>query len=109
MTLATFYADCVPLFFIDPVNRAVGLSHSGWRGTVGRMGARTLEVMEKQYGTNPESVYAAIGPSICQKCYEVSGDVAEQFLARICSLPGGQNPDLQKREWKIPAESVACQ
>ena len=52
VTLATFYADCVPLFFIDPVNRAVGLSHSGWRGTVGRMGARTLEVMEKQYGTN---------------------------------------------------------
>lgn len=83
VTLATFYADCVPLFFIDPVNRAAGLSHSGWRGTVGRMGARTLEVMEKQYGTNPESVYAAIGPSICQKCYEVSGDVAEQFLAEF--------------------------
>ena len=83
VTLATFYADCVPLFFIDPVNRAAGLSHSGWRGTVDRMGARTLEVMEKQYGTNPESVYAAIGPSICQKCYEVSGDVAEQFLAEF--------------------------
>lgn len=85
VTLATFYADCVPLFFIDPVNCAVGLSHSGWRGTVGRMGARTLEVMKAQYGTEAAAVYAAIGPSICQNCYEVSEDVAEQFQAEFAS------------------------
>lgn len=80
LTLATSYADCVPLFFIDPVQRAVGLSHSGWKGTAGRIGAKTLEVMAKEYGTRPEDVYAAIGPSICQECYEVSRDVAEIFL-----------------------------
>ncbi len=77
--LVTFYADCVPLFFVDPVHRAVGLSHSGWRGTVGRMGEVTLKLMQKQYGTDPEQVVAAIGPSICQDCYEVSGDVIEKF------------------------------
>lgn len=77
--LSTFYADCVPLYFVDPVNKAIGLSHSGWRGTVGRMGQKTLEAMNGAFGTKPEDVYAAIGPSICQDCYEISEDVAEHF------------------------------
>lgn len=79
IVLATFYADCVPLFFIDTKKKAVGLSHSGWRGTVQRMGQHTIEAMRKAYGTRPEDVTAAIGPSICQDCYEVSEDVAEAF------------------------------
>lgn len=77
--LVTFYADCVPLYFVDPVHKAIGLSHSGWRGTAGRMGQVTLEKMKEVYGTRPEDIYAAIGPSICQDCYEVSGDVIEEF------------------------------
>lgn len=79
LCLATFYADCVPLFFVDPVHRAIGLSHSGWRGTVGKIGRVTVETMQREYGTNPADVVAAIGPSICQDCYEVSEDVIEQF------------------------------
>lgn len=77
--LVTFYADCVPLFFVDPEHRAIGLSHSGWRGTVGRMGKVTLELMKERYGTDPAQVYAAVGPSICQDCYEVSEDVIGQI------------------------------
>ncbi len=77
--LSTFYADCVPLYFVDPVHKAIGLSHSGWRGTVGRMGQKTLEAMAEAYGTRPEDVFAAVGPSICQDCYEISEDVAEHF------------------------------
>lgn len=80
ITLITFYADCVPLYFVDPVHRAIGLSHSGWRGTVGRMGKVTLEQMQKEFKTNPADVLCAVGPSICQDCYEVSEDVAEAFL-----------------------------
>ena len=79
VTLATFYADCVPLYFVDPVRRAIGLSHSGWRGTVGKMGAETVKAMEKAYGSRPEDIITAIGPSICQDCYEVSEDVIEAF------------------------------
>lgn len=79
LCLVTFYADCVPLFFVDPVHRAIGLSHSGWRGTVGKIGKVTVEMMQKEYGTNPKDVIAAVGPSICQDCYEVSEDVIEQF------------------------------
>lgn len=95
IVLATFYADCVPLFFIDTKNRAIGLSHSGWRGTVGRMGARTIEAMQKEYGTRPEDVTAAIGPSICQNCYEVSEDVAEAF--REAFKESGQDTGLIDR------------
>lgn len=80
VVLSTFFADCVPLYFVDTVNRAIGLSHSGWRGTVGRMGQRTLEKMAAEFGTNPKDVVAAVGPSICQECYEVSEDVAEEFI-----------------------------
>ena len=77
--LVTTYADCVPLFFIDPIHRAIGLSHSGWRGTVSKMGQETLRRMQEEYGTASEDVLAAIGPSICQECYEVSEDVIERF------------------------------
>ncbi len=77
--LSTFYADCVPLYFVDPVHKAIGLSHSGWRGTVGRMGQKTLEAMRDAFGTNPSDVIVAVGPSICQECYEISEDVAEHF------------------------------
>lgn len=79
VTLVTYFADCVPLYFVDPVHRAIGVSHSGWRGTVGRMGQATLDAMGEAYGTCPEDVLCAIGPSICQDCYEVSADVAEAF------------------------------
>lgn len=83
LTLATFYADCVPLFFVDPVHRAIGLSHSGWKGTVGRMGAATLRKMSEEFGTDAADVQAAIAPSICQDCYEVSADVADRFAAEF--------------------------
>ncbi len=79
IVLATFYADCVPLYFIDPVHKAIGLSHSGWRGTAGRMGRVTVEKMHEEYGSDPSRIYAAVGPSICQDCYEVSEDVILEF------------------------------
>ena len=79
VTLATFYADCVPLFFVDPVHCAIGLSHSGWKGTVGRMGKQTILAMQEAFGTKPQDLVCAIGPSICQDCYEISEDVAQEF------------------------------
>lgn len=80
IVLATFYADCVPLFFVDPVRRAVGLSHAGWRGTVQGIGAVTVRKMQECFGSKPEDIIAAVGPSICVSCYEVGKDVAEEFL-----------------------------
>lgn len=78
LVLATSYADCVPLFFCDPVKRIVASSHSGWKGTVAGIGAETIRKMHKM-GCQPEDIEVLIGPSICQKCYEISEDVAKQF------------------------------
>ena len=85
LTLVTFFADCVPLYFVDPVHRAIGLSHSGWKGTVHRMGQKTIEAMGEAFGTKPEDLCVCIGPSICRDCYEVSEDVADAFERRIWS------------------------
>ena len=77
--LVTSSADCVPLYFVDPVKKAIGLSHSGWRGTVGKIGKRTVEMMGESFGSDPADILAAVGPSVCMDCYEVSGDVIEKF------------------------------
>ncbi len=79
ITLMTFYADCVPNYFYDPVKKVVGLAHSGWKGTVRRIGSAMIELMNKTYGSNPSDIICAIGPSICRDCYEVSKDVYEEF------------------------------
>ena len=77
--LVTSYADCVPLYFVDPVKKAIGLSHSGWRGTVGKIGKNTVQLMQENFGSKPEDLLAAVGPSVCMDCYEVSEDVADAF------------------------------
>lgn len=90
IVLVTYYADCVPLYFVDPVHRAIGLAHSGWRGTAERMGECMVRAMQDAFGSRPEELYAAIGPSICRDCYEVSEDVALWFadMGEAVLLPG---------------------
>lgn len=83
VALVTFFADCVPLFFADPIRRVIGLSHSGWRGTAGRIGEKTVARMTEAFGCRPSDIRAAIGPSICGRCYEIGEDVASVFRARF--------------------------
>ena len=83
VVLACFFADCVPLYFVDPVKHAIGLAHSGWRGTVNRMGECMVRKMQEDFGSNPQDLIAAIGPSICRDCYEVGGDVAQEFAEQF--------------------------
>ena len=75
--LVTSYADCVPLYFVDIKKKIIGLSHSGWRGTVDLMGMKTLEKMHREFDCNMSDIICAIGPSICMDCYEVSADVID--------------------------------
>ncbi len=79
ITLVTKYADCVPLYLVDPVKKAIGLSHSGWRGTVLKIGKVTVEELQKSFGSHPSDLIAVIGPSICRECYEISEEVAGEF------------------------------
>ena len=123
ITLVTFYADCVPLYLVDPVHHAIGLSHSGWRGTVRRMGQVTMDAMKEAFGTRPENVTACIGPSICRDCFEVGEEVAEAFadafdpkyrdaLYRANAKPGKYQLDLWKaneiifQEAGVPKEQI---
>lgn len=103
VVLACFYADCVPLYFVDPVKRAIGLAHSGWRGTAGRMGERMVTKMREDFGSSPRDLIAAIGPSICRDCYEVDGDVAREFSAQFAGTevvtPGREEGKYQLDLW----------
>ena len=76
--LMLFYADCVPVLLADLETGAIGLAHAGWRGTVANIGAKTLAAMGEAFGTKPENVLAAIGPSIGACCYEVDDFVRDQ-------------------------------
>ncbi len=96
ITLVTKYADCVPLFFVDTRNKAIGLTHSGWRGTVSKIGRITVQEMKKYYGTEPEDLTAIIGPSICGDCYEVGNEVAQTFEDAFANNGYNMNKILNK-------------
>ncbi|MBR6951411.1 MAG: peptidoglycan editing factor PgeF [Oscillospiraceae bacterium] len=76
--LMVYTADCLPLFFLDPVKKAIGLAHSGRKGTMGGIGPATVRAMEVAYGSRPEDILCAVGPSICGECYEVGDEIREQ-------------------------------
>lgn len=79
LVLSVFVADCVPVAVVDPVRRAIGLAHSGWRGTAAGITEKMIRCMTAQYGSDPKDLVCAIEPSICRDCYEISEGVAEQF------------------------------
>ena len=83
VALVTFYADCVPLFFLDPVKKAIGLTHAGWKGTVKRIGQKTIKKMIQAYGTDPKDILIGIGPSIGKCCFEVGGEVIDVIEANF--------------------------
>lgn len=83
IALTTFYADCVPLFFLDYINKVIAISHSGWKGTVKQIGVKTVDKMVKEYNCNKENILVGIGPSIGVCCFEVEYPVVEEFEKNI--------------------------
>lgn len=102
--LMLFFADCTPILIADPVQKAIGVAHGGWRGTVASIAARTVEQMVKEYGSKPENLLAGIGPAIGPCCYEVGTEVIKQFRDAfpdfydkiIIDEKGGQHLNLWK-------------
>ena len=78
--LVTLFADCTPVFFLDPNKKVIALAHSGWRGTVQRISAKVVKKMVTEYGSDPKDILTAIGPSIQIDSFEVGDEVAEIFL-----------------------------
>ena len=79
LLLCTVEADCVPVYFYDPVKEVIAMVHSGWKGTVKRISENTIQKMRDTFGCDPQNLLVAIGPHICKDCYEVGQDVFEEF------------------------------
>ena len=79
VTLFMRFADCVPILLVDPNKKAIGIVHAGWQGTYKRIVQRAIVQMGECFGSTPSSIYAGIGPSICQRCYEVGFEVYDHF------------------------------
>lgn len=92
--LATSHADCTPIFLLDPVRRAIGMVHSGWKGTAGTIADNAVRAMEREFGTDPSELISVIGPCICGGCYEVGQEVAVQFM----EVFGGEHFALEKKK-----------
>ena len=92
-------ADCVPVFFHDPVANCIGLAHAGWRGTVGGIVQETLLALKSTYGSRPEDVLIGIGPSIGPDAFEVGSEVVAEFQAAF--------PDEQGLIRALPEEGKA--
>lgn len=101
LVLATFYADCVPLYFVDTRNKAIGMAHAGWRGTAGAMAEKMLERMKKEYGTEPSDVKVGIGPSIGACCFQVDDPVVNIFNENFDFAHKYITDDNEKGKYKI--------
>lgn len=94
LVLAVMVADCVPILVADPGGAAAAI-HAGWRGTCARVASTAIEAMVRTFGTRPEKLVAAIGPSIGPDDYEVGNAVADAFLAA-----GHTRPDVERWFWQ---------
>ena len=83
IVLVTFYADCVPLLFYDPVKRVAANAHAGWKGVAADMAGRTVAAMTSHYGSDPNDILAGIGPCISTKNFEVEEDVVDIFKKQL--------------------------
>lgn len=92
--LTSFYADCVPLYFFDPVKQVVGLAHAGWKGTVAQIANRMVERMQSEFGCEVRSIHSAIGPSIGSCCYEVDDKVMTYIHDLEREFEGNKHKDL---------------
>lgn len=79
LLLCTVEADCVPVYFYDPVKEVIAMVHSGWKGTVKKISEVTIQKMKSVFGCQPSDMLVAIGPHICKDCYEVGEDLFEEF------------------------------
>jgi polyphenol oxidase len=105
-----FFADCVPLFFFDPVTEMIGIAHAGWKGTVGGMATSMVQAL-KEKGVNESNLLVVIGPSISQEMYEVDEKVVaniEEKFREKCVVPSRKNRyllDLKKLNVEILLQS----
>lgn len=106
VTLVTGHADCMAFYVVDPVRRAIGLAHAGWRGALARIGGEVVDALGRRFGSQPTDLFAGVGPSICPNCFEVGEDVADMFSSAFpytdCLL-SGKPGKAYVHLWKVAA------
>ncbi len=80
-------ADCIPVLLFDPVHRAIGALHAGWRGTLARIVERAVGSMRLLYGSDPKTIVAAIGPGVGPESYAVGEDLRHEFESQFAYAP----------------------
>ena len=114
LVLAVMVADCVPILIADPVRGAAAAVHAGWRGTCAQVGPAAIEVMQRQFGSNPADVIAAIGPSVGPDDYEVGEALIEAFAKAGHSAQNLDRwfirnaPKLHLDLWRANADQLAA-
>lgn len=96
VVLAGFFADCVPIYIVDPVKSVVALAHAGWKGTVNRIASKTVNTMCNEFASEPSCCYAFIGPSIGPCCYDVGDEVLSQLDTGKCRFVSALKKDNEK-------------
>jgi polyphenol oxidase len=104
--LTSFYADCVPLFFLDPVTGAIGLAHAGWKGTVQRIAGEMVQSFSRSCNTRPEDLLVAIGPSIGGCCYEVDERIMEHVRTSAREWEKTVTPAQKENRYMIDLRSL---
>lgn len=93
LPLVMRFADCTPLLYYDPVHRAIGLAHAGWRGTVEGIASAVVHAMRACYGSRSEDLQVVIGPSISQQHFQVGEEVVAAVNRRF-----GEDAGLVRRD-----------
>lgn len=107
LVLTVFGADCLTVLLCDPVHRAVGAVHTGWRGTAEAIVAQAVQTMKEEYGTRPEDLIAALGPCISKCCFETDGDVPEALRRKLGEdiLPCLEGPD-ERGKFRVDLKGI---
>jgi YfiH family protein len=99
--LLALSADCPPVFFYDPVRQAIGLAHSGWKGTAGRIAGNVVEAMRSNFGSDPADIVAGIGLGIGPCCYNVGPSVVEAVEGAFPNAWDSAGPVLESRDGMV--------
>ncbi len=94
VVLSVRTADCLPVFLYDSKQKCIGLAHAGWKGTQQKIVAKTVEALEKYYGSHPGHIQAQFGPAIRRCCYEVGPEFEKIFPDGIAYIEGQRCLDL---------------
>lgn len=82
ISLMTYHADCVPIYFVDTEKKIIGLAHGGWKGSFENISGKMVDSFIKVFDSNTRDILTAIGPSIGPCCYEISEDLGNKFMER---------------------------